>query len=179
MSSSRLSLVFPTAAHERAAWAYRQAHFDAGEQGIHGSGGLYRAANYADWLAKITNALTASRTGWVNCSTFFAVVDGEIVGTLQIRHALNEALARVGGHIGYGVAPAHRRRGYATAMLTQALPMCRALGLTRVLITCDKSNAASARTAMRCGGALEDEIIEENGNIVQRYWIGLGDEGAV
>jgi predicted acetyltransferase len=44
-------------------------------------------------------------------STFlFAYVAARIVGRVSIRHALNESLARVGGHIGYVVVPEFRRR---------------------------------------------------------------------
>ena len=45
-------------------------------------------------------------------STFLvAEVDGEIVGRASVRHELNDFLATWGGHVGYGVRPAHRRRG--------------------------------------------------------------------
>jgi predicted acetyltransferase len=47
-------------------------------------------------------------------STFLlAEVDGDIVGRVSIRHELNAYLPSVGGHIGYAVRPAYRRRGYA------------------------------------------------------------------
>src|SRR4051812_31650484 len=47
-------------------------------------------------------------------NTFFVgVVDDVIVGRLSLRHRLNESLAKVGGHIGYGIVPSQRRRGYA------------------------------------------------------------------
>lgn len=49
--------------------------------------------------------------GRVAATFLVAEVDGEIVGRVSVRHELNEFLAREGGHIGYAVAPAHRRRG--------------------------------------------------------------------
>jgi predicted acetyltransferase len=55
-----------------------------------------------------------------------ADVDGAIVGRVSIRHELNDHLTHFGGHIGYGVRPAHRRRGYATEILRQSLVIARA-----------------------------------------------------
>ncbi len=41
----------------------------------------------------------------------------------------------------------------------------------KVLITCDKTNIASAKTILANGGILENEVVEDDGNVVQRYWI--------
>ena len=57
-------------------------------------------------------------------------------------------------------------------MLKLALPIAKEIGLEKVLITCDKLNTASAKTIMSQGGVLENEV-EEEGEIVQRYWIKL------
>ncbi|MDN4161731.1 GNAT family N-acetyltransferase [Nocardioides abyssi] len=101
-----------------------------------------------------------------------AEVDGALVGRVSIRFALNDWLAAYGGHVGYGVRPAHRRRGHATEMLRQALVVARAGGVDRVLVTCDDDNAGSAATIERCGGVL-DGLVDEPGQTVpkRRYWI--------
>lgn len=91
---------------------------------------------------------------------------------MNIRHYLNDKLFETGGHIGDGIRPSERRKGYATAMIGLALEECRKLGIDRVLICCDKDNIGSAKSIQRNGGVLENEV-EENGNIVQRYWIEL------
>ena len=132
-----------------------------------------RETNYESWLEKITNAHQAARSGWVNCSTYFSCVGNRIVGTIQIRHTLNDSLMKSGGHIGYGVRPSERCKGYATQMLTLALERCRELGIDKALVTCDKNNVASAKTIRKCGGILENEVAENDGNILQRYWITL------
>lgn len=114
--------------------------------------------------------------GRVPDSTWFCLdLDENIfVGAVNIRHRLNEDLLFTGGHIGDGVRPSRRRMGYATAMIRLALEKCRELGITRVLMTCDKSNIGSAKSILRNGGQLENEIINEDGQLEQRYWIDLG-----
>jgi predicted acetyltransferase len=107
-------------------------------------------------------------------STFvFAFVERRIVGRVSIRHSLNPFLERIGGHIGYVVVPEFRRRGYATAMLGQALQIARDdLGLTRVLVTCDTDNVGSIKTIERNGGVFEG-IVQAPGFAkgLRRYWV--------
>ena len=107
-------------------------------------------------------------------STFLFAFDGPtIVGRATIRHELNDFMRRVGGHIGYVVVPQYRRRGYATAILRQALEFARQrLGLTRVLVTCDDGNLGSIRTIEKNGGVLENVVSGPDLDTPKRrYWI--------
>jgi predicted acetyltransferase len=76
-------------------------------------------------------------------------------GTLMIRHRLPPALAVVGGHLGYHVMPAERRRGHATAMVGKALGFCCELGLDEILVTCAPENVGSRRAIEASGGTFE------------------------
>lgn len=100
-----------------------------------------------------------------------AEVDETIVGRVSVRHELNDFLVNFGGHIGYGVRPAYRRRGYAAAMLRQALIVARCVGVGRVLLTCDDGNEISASIIERGGGMLEDIRMAPDGIAKRRYWI--------
>lgn len=95
-----------------------------------------------------------------------------LLGAVNIRHYLNEKLLLTGGHIGDGIRPSERRKGYATEMIRLALIECKKLGINRVLMTCDKDNIGSRKSIINNGGVLENEI-EDNGEILQRYWIDL------
>ena len=112
--------------------------------------------------------------GLVPDSTFFCLDEERniIVGAVNIRHHLNEALLINGGHIGDGVRPSERRKGIATKMIALALDECKKLGLERVLMVCDKENVGSAKSIQKNGGILENEI-EVDGVVEQRYWIEL------
>lgn len=165
-----IELVFPTFDMEREALAYRQEFFDCGEGWIHGSAGFSRAENYAEWIEKINADITRDDGEHVSGTVYFAVDEGCIVGMIAIRHRLNDYLLRFGGHIGYGVRPSQRRKGYAARMLALALEKCRELGIGRALVTCDDDNVGSARTIEKNGGVLENKV-EEEGKLIRRYWI--------
>jgi predicted acetyltransferase len=100
-----------------------------------------------------------------------ADVNGTIVGRTSIRHELNDFYAREIGHIGYGVVPDARRRGYATEILSQSLVIARSLGIDSVLVMCADDNLGSATTIERCGGALESVLTSSRGGLIRRYWI--------
>ena len=107
-------------------------------------------------------------------STFFCFDDQRniMVGAVNIRHDLNEYLLKYGGHIGDGVRPSERRKGYATKMINLALKECKKLKIKRVLLVCDKNNIGSAKSIINNGGILENEVINDD-KIIQRYWIDL------
>ena len=107
----------------------------------------------------------------VNSSTFWLVNnEKKVIGIVNIRHKLNDSLRYHGGHIGYGIRPSERRKGYATEILKLALIKAKELGIEKALITCDKDNIGSAKTIKNNGGILDSEE-EVNGIDIQRYWI--------
>lgn len=118
--------------------------------------------------------LKEPKNGYVPDSTFFALdVERNIfVGAINIRHYLSEKLLLNGGHIGDGVRPSERRKGYATEIIRLGLKECKKLGITKVLIVCDKDNIGSRKSILNNGGVLENEI-DCDGTIAQRYWINL------
>ena len=109
--------------------------------------------------------------GIVPWTDLYGVVDGVVVGRVSVRHRLTESLERVGGHIGYGVRPAYRRRGYATALLGAGLVVAREHGIGPALVTCDDDNIGSSTVIERCGGVLEAVVTVADGRPKRRYWV--------
>jgi predicted acetyltransferase len=110
--------------------------------------------------------------GWVRDSTYWLVNESNrVLGAVNIRHSLTERLFNCGGHIGYGIRPSERRKGYATKILGFSLGKTKELGIEKVLVVCDADNIASERTILKNGGKEDVSFTEENGNVVKRFWI--------
>lgn len=132
--------------------------------------------DFSVYLALLAEWADANRVpkGYVASDTYVLKDDtGRIYGMASLRHTLTDGLLVGGGHIGYGIRPSERGKGYGTRQLALALEKYRERQVGKVLVTCDKENRASARVAMNNGGVLGDEIVKEDGNILQRYWITL------
>lgn len=126
-----------------------------------------------DFLEEQEQEERVAPTNWVTHSTYW-LYDGEtIVGAVNFRHDLNDQLQQVGGHIGYGIRPSARNKGYATEGLRQALEVARKRGLASVLITCSADNTASGRVILTNGGQEIESYIKEDGTRVRRFIIPL------
>lgn len=96
-----------------------------------------------------------------------------IIGVLHFRNGLNAKLRRHGGHIGYGIRPSERGKGYAAWMPGMFPARLRVGKLGRVLNTCDDDNIPTCRTIERCGGRLRDTVRAE-GRLTRRYRVAAG-----
>lgn len=171
-----IELVRPTVDLADSWWAMVD---DFGDETIHGSS--YRPGDrdvlrdpeafeeWVDWLGRMERPDEALPEGRVPSSNRWIVRDGEVVGTIAVRHGLTPSLLVEGGHIGYAVAPRSRRQGVAGEALGLALAIAASRGIDPVLVTCDADNSASARTTRSRGGVLEDE---QDG--VLRHWVRTG-----
>lgn len=118
---------------------------------------------FREWLANKQRESEATELmdGWKVPSTTFWLYDGETpVGFGSVRHFLTDALRKVGGHIGYGIAPAYRGRGYGNEILRLLLIEAKKRGIDRVLVTIHKDNAASRAVALKNGGVIKEETDE-------------------
>jgi predicted acetyltransferase len=122
-------------------------------------------------LARLADARTGNvAPGKVGDTTLWLADGDAYVGRISIRHALNDSLRILGGHIGYDVRPSRRGQGFGGRMLALALPHAAQLGIDPALLTCDAANLASWRMIERCGGTREAEYMHD-GVLRYRYWL--------
>jgi predicted acetyltransferase len=131
-----------------------------------------------DFPAYLEKKLNQSRgeslpEGIVPATTYYlSGPDRKILGLVSLRHMLNARLSIEGGHVGYAVRPAFRRKGYATLMLALVLEKALQMGIHQALVTCDDDNLASARVIEKNGGILENKTTSPVSNkLIRRYWI--------
>lgn len=170
-----LFLVHPTMEHEEA-FNEMVTEFEKANERVYPRTLRQKEFDYKSLLIKLQSFSSAEScpSQYVPSDTYFLVnKHNRLLGGITIRHYLNEQLFKFDGNIGYGVRPTERRKGYASKMLKMVLAICRDMGMERVLVTCNKDNIASAKTIAENGGIFENEMTEDNGNIVMRYWIEL------
>ena len=93
--------------------------------------------DYHDFDSYLEHLETKEAVGELVPDSVFFLLDEDqnrLLGAVNIRHYLNETLMKEGGHIGDGIRPSERRKGYATEMIRLALIECKKLGIDRVLM---------------------------------------------
>lgn len=102
--------------------------------------------------------------------------DNKIVGTINIRWNLSEKMLKFGGHIGYGIRPTERRKGYNKIQLYLVLLEAQKLNLDKVMLDCSVDNLGSDKTIKALGGILERRELDESDNTMTNvYWINVGE----
>lgn len=112
--------------------------------------------------------------GKVPNTMLYGFLNGVIVGRCSIRHELNDFLRNFGGHLGYGVAPPFRKRGFGTQLFQAGRAHLKQLGTKRAFITCATDNIASRKMIEDAGGDYQDEILDPfDQKPTRRYWLSL------
>lgn len=129
--------------------------------------------DFEGYISKILGYEFIPHEKFVRGVTYWAILDGEVVGRIGIRLELTEDLKKFGGHIGYIVRPSFRRKGIASKMLNLALQTDYAKDIGKILLTCDLDNEASEKTIVKNGGIFYDVVELENRSNKKRFWINL------
>lgn len=141
-----------------------------GENGFGNSGYHVEYNSFSDYLLKhhkISNGIDL-HSEYVPQTMFWFYVNHRPVGIGKLRHYLNDALMKKGGHIGYAIRPSERGKGYGNLILKELLKKAKEIGVEKALLTVDEKNIYSRRVIENNNGVLEN-IVEDS----CRYWINL------
>ena len=125
-----------------------------------------RQANvsYEEWLKWIEEDRNYGQ------DLYFLVDDNYVIGAISIRFKRTLETAGIDGHVGFGIRPSKRNKGYATTMLQMAFPILKEYKINTVVISCAKDNIGSLKVIINNGGKLIEEVIDpDNGELMQIY----------
>lgn len=154
----------PSMKRKMDAYLYICEHIKSGSN-INGSGSLDKYLdNYEGWLKKLENDKNRIPDEYkVPSRTYFLIRenDDKLIGMINIRLVLNEFLKHYGGHIGYGIRPSERGKGYNKINLYLGLQVCDKYGIDVVFMDADLDNPASWKTMEALGGVRIRQYFEE------------------
>lgn len=176
----KLKLIKPTIDHKEQIIQIMQEFFDDNTN-FYWSWWLKKFVDNYDWRLKYLKESESEDTiiEWYVPGIQYVLLrefDNKIIGFINLRLKINDALLQHWGHIWYSIRPSERKKHYATAQLFTVLEFYRNLWIEKVLLTCDKSNIWSAKTIQNCWWILENEIIDPvDWELIQRYWINISE----
>ena len=144
-------------------------------------GNAYRnGESYQDMLNRLKdrrNGIGISNRD-VPATVYFIIDNNKLVGTIDLRHELNDNYFSRLGHVAYYIKPEERKKGCATKALSLALEKYKKQKIEKVLITCLEDNVASRKVIEKNGGKLEKSFYDDiTKKYIQRFWINtMNDE---
>lgn len=133
--------------------SYIEEHYYNDETSLSASN-MLTSMKWEDWVKKISDNATIGDEEWGKSLTYLVIDNNKLIGFLSIRYDLPQHLVDLYGHIGYGVRPTERRKGYATRMLKYALLECKKIGMESVILGCYEDNIGSVKIITNNGGIL-------------------------
>lgn len=137
---------------------------------------------YEEWLVELEKREDLEYADKINrcpSKTFFVVRENDkrIVGMVNVRFNISlEKLSTWASHIGYGIRPSERRKGYAKIALYLALVEEQKLNEENVRLVCTTDNIGSNKTILSLGGKLEKTLLDPYDNMMTNYyWINVND----
>lgn len=133
----------------------------------------YDYHNFKEYFDKLNSNKTLKHEIYVPSTTYFLkdTTNNKFIGALNFRHYLNDKLLFDSGHVGLGIRPSERGKKYGNIILSLALEYKKEFNIDKILITCNKDNLASHYSIIHNGGIKENEVVDLDGNIIERFWI--------
>lgn len=128
------------------------------------------ASNFTTYLQQLDDLSKGKWVpeGGVPSSTYWLVQGDILIGVANLRHYLNDNIAHVGGHIGLGIRPSYRGKGFSSLLLRKTLEIARSRLIHPVHIHCYTNNLPSNGMILSVGGVLDSNVTVKT-HQVSRY----------
>lgn len=128
---------------------------------------------FAEFVKMLDNYENANLPDKFATTTSYFVIDenDKLIGASSLRHYLTVEGLNSWGHIGYGVRPSERNKGYGTQILNLTLGEARRRNIRKVLLGAHKSNVGSCKVIEKCGGKFYREIYVDNDDLAVIQYI--------
>lgn len=114
--------------------------------------------------------------GYASSTTYwlYDADNDRIIGASNLRHFLDESGTKYWGHIGYGIRPTERGKGYGTLLLNLTLEKAKDMKLNRVLLGAYEGNIGSWKIMEKCNGKFDKIVYEEDTGLpIKKYYIDI------
>ena len=132
---------------------------------------------YNDMLKRIDEVEKGINLDGYASSTTYWLYDkdnNKIIGASNLRHYLDDLGTKYWGHIGYGIRPSERGKGYGTLLLNLTLEKAKEFNLERVMLGAYEGNIGSWKLMERCNGKYLETVYEdETGLPIKKYYIDI------
>lgn len=138
--------------------------------------GFDTVEKFADFIRMLDDCEHGLTDKRFSATTSYFVIDenDRLVGAASLRHYLTYEGFLTWGHIGYGIRPSERLKGYAVATLRMMLEQAKLRHIYKVLLGVHESNIGSRKVVEKCGGILENTVrVPGDAEAVRRYWIAV------
>ena len=134
---------------------------------------------YNEMLKRVEDVENGIDLGEYASSSTYWLYDEEnnkIIGASNLRHYLTEEGVKTWGHIGYGIRPSERRKGYATQLLNLTLEEAKKHKFDKVYLGAYVGNIGSWKTMEKFNAEFIEIVIEEDTGLpIKRYCINLNN----
>lgn len=146
---------------------------------LNGTGGMDKClegTTYEEWLNELEkkkNLEYLIKIKRCPSKTYFVIRedDNKIVGMINIRYNISDDRLKDGAsHIGYGIRPTERKKGYAKIALYLGILEEQKLGEEEILLDCTVDNIGSNKTILALGGILLKTELDKSDNTMTNYY---------